>query len=102
VALVFLVGACVGLLLELLIVNAILLWKVTKMSAAMDRLTASVSSVSSAATAAVALLVELKGMIPSGTSAPEDTAALNALSDTLDGVVTTLAEAVSANTPAPT
>jgi hypothetical protein len=67
------------------------------MSAATDRLTASVAALTSAEKSAVALLGQLAQLIRDNSSDP---AALNKLADDIDADTAEIAAAVVANTPA--
>jgi hypothetical protein len=75
----------------------VLLRSTTKMSEALDRLTAEVSETKSAVDSAVALISGLAQQIRDNVS--ED--ALNALADSLDAQQAELAEAVTNNTAVP-
>lgn len=69
------------------------------MSAALDRLTASLANNSSATASAIALLSTLASEIRAGL-VNDDAAALNALADKLDAENASIADAVTANTVA--
>jgi peptidoglycan hydrolase CwlO-like protein len=71
--------------------------RTNNMSAATDRLTASVAALTSAEKSAVALLGQLAQLIRDNA---EDPAALNKIADDIDADTTEIAAAVVANTPA--
>ncbi len=71
--------------------------RILEMSAATERLTASVAALTSAEQSAVALLGQLSQLIRDNA---EDPAALNKLADDIDSDTADIAAAVVANTPA--
>lgn len=73
--------------------------RIDRMSAATDRLTASVASLTSAQQSAVTLLGQLSQLIRDNAGDPT---ALNKLADDIDADTAALAAAVVANTPAAT
>lgn len=76
---------------------AAIIWKVWKMSAELDRVTAEVTETGTAIDSAIVLIEGLAAQIR---DLADDPAALNALADELDSKSNALASAVAANTPA--
>jgi hypothetical protein len=87
------------LLAELLVLVATLfiLWRLTTMNQAVERMTAEVTELTTVVSGAKTLLQNLSAQIRENAG---DEAAMNALADALDEQNDTLAAAVAANTPA--
>ena len=73
--------------------------EVSKMSAALDNLTAKVTAEETVISSAIALITGIKAALDEALAA-NDTAAIQALSDKIGADTQALADAVTANTPA--
>ncbi len=83
----------------LAVLTALIIWRLTKMSAALDRLTTEVSENTTVVQSAITLITNLAEQLR---QAATDPAAVNALADQLDAQSNALATAVAANTVAET
>lgn len=85
-------------LLSTVVLLAAILWSTFKMSAALDRLTASVQAEDTVIDSVLVLLAQLADEVRNVDPSDED--ALNALADDIDEKKSAIASAVLANTPA--
>jgi hypothetical protein len=85
-------------LLSTVVILAAILWSTFKMSAALDRLTASVQAEDTVIDSVLVLLAQLADEVRNLPA--DDSDALNALADDIDAKAQAIASAVTANTPA--